>query len=178
MKIEVFTDTAIKEVKEKEVLLTSGARFNNAMLIWTAGVRTPDYIQNLTVKKNPQGRIGVDEYLRLNDYCFVAGDSALFRYQDNFLRMSVQFAITQGRCAALNIMRAISGKTLLAYKPKDPGFIIPLANNRACGKILGKDMRGLLPVLLHYFMCLYRNRGLGNKFGIIKNLTAGGEKWI
>jgi NADH dehydrogenase len=174
LKIEVFTDTAIKEAKGREILLTSGIRFTNALLIWTAGVKTALYLQNLALKKNPQGRIEADEYLRLNDNCFVAGDSALFKYQDNFLRMSVQFAITQGRCAALNIIRSILGKTLLAYRPQDPGYIIPLANNRACGKILGKDMRGCLPIMLHYLMCIYRARGLGNKLGIIRDLIKAG----
>lgn len=177
LKIEVLTDTAIKEASVKEVLLTSGVEFTNAMLIWTAGVKTAFYIQNLAVKKNPQGRIEVDEYLRLNESCFVAGDAALFKYQENFLRMSVQFAITQGKHAALNIKRRILGKSLLAYIHRDPGYIIPLANNRACGRILSKDMHGKLPILLHYLMCIYRTRGLGNKLGIIKNLTIGGERW-
>ncbi len=170
LNIEVFTDNAIKEVKAREIFLASGVKFTNAMLIWTAGVKTAAYIQNLGVKKNPQGRIEVDEYLRLNETCFVAGDASLFKYQDNFLRMSVQFAITQGRHAGLNIIRGILGKNLFAYKPRDPGYIIPLANNRACGKILGKDMRGYLAITLHYFMCIYRTLGLGNKLGIIKGL--------
>lgn len=175
LNIEAFTDNAIKEVKAKEIFLASGVKFTNAMLIWTAGVRTAAYIQNLGVKKNPQGRIEVDEYLRLNETCFVAGDASLFKYQDNFLRMSVQFAITQGRHAGLNIIRGILGKNLLAYKPKDPGYIIPLANNRACGKIFGKNMLGFLPIILHYLMCVYLVQGLKNKTGIIKNLTTGGD---
>jgi len=173
LNIEVFTDNAIKEVKAREIFLASGVKFTNAMLIWAAGVRTAAYIQNLRVEKNPQGRIQVDDYLRLNEACFVAGDASLFKYRDNFLRMSVQFAITQGRHAALNIMRSILGKRLLAYRPRDPGYIIPLANNRACGKILGKDMRGYLVIALHYFMCIFRIRGFGNKLGIIKDLVKG-----
>ena len=171
LNIEVFTDNAIKEARGREILLAGGRKFSNAMLIWSAGVRTADYIQNLGVKKNPQGRIEVDDYLRLNTNCFVAGDASLFRYRDTSLRMSVQFAITQGRHAALNIMRSISGQPLLTYRPEDPGYIIPLANNRACGTIFGKDMRGYFPIMLHYLMCLYRMRGFGNKLGIIKNLT-------
>lgn len=172
--IEVFTDSAVKETKEREVSLASGVKFSNAMLIWTAGVKTADYIQDLGVEKNPQGRIKVDEYLRINETCFAAGDASLFKYQDNFLRMSVQFAISQGSCAASNIMRSILGRSLLAYRPFDPGYIIPLANNRACGKILGKYMQGRLPIMLHYLMCIYRIRGLGYQLKIIKELTSGG----
>lgn len=174
LNIEVFADTAIKEVSAKEIFLTSGVQFTQALLIWTAGVRTASYIQKLEVTKNPQGRIAVDDYLRLNAACFVAGDTSLFKYQGSFLRMSVQFAITQGRCAGLNIIRSILGQPLLAYWPRDPGYIIPLANNRACGKIFGKDMRGYFPVMLHYFMCIYRTRGLRNKAGIVRDLIKAG----
>jgi NADH dehydrogenase len=161
--IEVLTNTSVEEVKG----------FSNPMLIWAAGVRTGDFIQNLKVEKNSQGRIKTDAYLRVNASCFAAGDATYFAYKDNFLRMAVQFAIMQGDCAARNILRLIRGKNLMKYKPVDLGFIIPLANNQACGIILGANMRGYLPLLFHYLMCIYRVPGLKNKLGILKDLLTG-----
>ena len=161
--IEVFTNTSVDKVEG----------FSNPMLIWAAGVRTADFIQNLKVEKNTQGRIKTDEYLRVNDSCFAAGDAAYFSYKDNFLRMAVQFAIMQGDSAAGNILRSIRGNKLIKYKPVDLGLIIPLANNRACGKVLGVNMQGYLPILFHYIMCIYRTYGFKNKFGILKDLLTG-----
>ncbi|MFA5177080.1 MAG: FAD-dependent oxidoreductase [Candidatus Omnitrophota bacterium] len=161
--IEVLTNTSIEKV----------AGFANPMLIWAAGVRTSDFIQNLNVGKNSQGRLKTDEYLRVNDSCLAAGDAAYFSHKNNFLRMAVQFAIMQGSCAAGNIIRQARGKSLAKYKPVDLGLIIPLANNQACGIILGINMRGCLPVLFHYIMCVYRTYGFRNKLGIVKDLITG-----
>lgn len=160
-----------------EVELNSGVeKFSGCadpMLIWAAGVRTGGFIQGLKVEKNPQGRIRVDKYLRVNDSCFAAGDTAYFSHRDGFLRMAVQFALAEGECCAKNIIRGILGKSLLEYRPRDLGLIIPMANNRGCGRVLGINMQGYLPVFLHYLMCVYRSRGLKNRYGIIKDLMAG-----
>ncbi len=84
--------------------------------------------------------------------------------------MAVQFAITQGACVAVNIARDIAGTGMVPYRPVDLGYIIPLANGRACGNILGARMRGAFPLMLHYLMCMYRSYGWKNRFGILKKL--------
>ncbi|MDO8663003.1 MAG: FAD-dependent oxidoreductase [Candidatus Omnitrophota bacterium] len=171
--IEVIVNSTIEKIETESTSLADGRTFNHAMLIWAAGVRTADFIQNLEVEKNPQGRIKVDEYLRVNDACFAAGDTAYFLYKHNFLRMAVQFAIAQGACSAKNIIRSLAGKRLIEYKAADLGLIVPMANNHGCGRILGMKMRGFLPVFFHYFMCIYRSYGFKNKIGIIKDLVTG-----
>ncbi len=168
--IEVCTDTAVTLAQERDVTLSDGRIFNNALLIWAAGVRCADFIQNLPVPKNPQGRIKVDQCLRLNDFCFVAGDACYFNDHDNFLRMAAQFAIMEGTCAAGNIIKSIQGKNLLAYRPVDLGFIIPMANYKSCGRVLGMNLRGRIPTIMHYLMCIYRVYGFKNKAAIVEDL--------
>jgi len=170
LNIEVLLNSSIERVEENRIRLSGGEVFENSMLIWAAGVRTADFIRDLKVEKNPQGRINTDEYLRVNASCFAAGDTAYYSDKNNFLRMAVQFAIMEGAYAAKNIIRILEGKRLAKFKPLDFGYIIPMANNRACGIILGINMKGFLPLLLHYFMCIYRSYGLKNKLGIIKDL--------
>jgi NADH dehydrogenase len=174
LKIEVLTGAAIDKVQERQIELAGGAVFENAMLIWTAGVKTADFIQTLKAEKNPQGRIVVDKYLRLNHDCFVAGDASYVAHDNSFLRMAVQFAIAQGEVAGRNIIRSMNGQGLEEYRPVDLGYIIPMANNRSCGIILGMSMRGIIPTMAHYCMCVYRSYSLKNKLGIIKNLLLGG----
>jgi len=93
MNIEIMTDTVISEVQERRVFLENGNVFDNSMLIWTAGVKCADFIQGLDLKKNRQGRLEVDKFLKINDSCFAAGDSANFAFRQSSLRMAVQFAI-------------------------------------------------------------------------------------
>ncbi|MBI4707101.1 MAG: FAD-dependent oxidoreductase [Candidatus Omnitrophica bacterium] len=174
LRIKVYTGKSINKIENSKVWLSDGEELNNCFVIWTAGVETSRFIQDLTVEKNPQGRIKTDAYLRLNKACFAAGDAANFSYKDNFLRMAVQFSIAEGESAAKNIIRSIKGKKLCQFKPVDLGYIIPMANNRSCGKVFGFNVRGVIPTLLHFIMCIYRSCSLKNKIGILRNLSKGG----
>jgi NADH dehydrogenase len=172
--IEICTATTITAIAPSKVSLSNTMVLDNAALIWTAGVKTAPYIQDLAVEKNAQGRIKVDSYLRVNDSCFVAGDAAYFSFKESFLRMAVQFSIAQAECAAVNIIRNISGRPLKKYRPLDLGFILPLANNHSCGKVFGINVTGGIATFLHFMMCVYRSWGLKNKAGIIRGLLKGG----
>ena len=173
--IEVLTNTAIEKIEDKNIHLQGAGVFDNAMLIWTAGVKASDFIQKINAEKNPQGRLKVDEYLRLRESCFVTGDSSYVAHKGSFLRMAVQFSIKEGECAAINIIRSIKGARLVKYAPVDLGYVIPMANNSSCGTILGINMKGLIPTFMHYFMCIYRSWTIGNKLGILKGLVRGGS---
>lgn len=171
--VEVISSATLEHKEGNFVKLSTGAVFNNAMLIWCAGVKTSGFLQNLNVEKNTQGRIKVDEYLRLNNNCFVIGDAAYFRYKEEYLRMAVQFAISQASIASRNIINAIRGKRLVSFKPRDLGYIVPMANNKSCGIILGRYFQGPIATLAHYFMSIYRAFGLKNKIEIMKSLLIG-----
>ena len=172
--IKVCLNTVATDFQERKISLSNGASFDNSMFIWAAGVKTSDFITSLAIEKTPQGRIIVDPYLRLNDNCFVAGDAASVSYKGVALRMAVQFALSQGVVAAENIMRSIAKIPFTEYVPIDLGYIVPMANNKSCGRALGVNIRGVLGVCAHYFFCLYRSYGFRNRLGIIGNLIKGG----
>lgn len=173
MGIEVLTVSGVEKIEGERIYLTGGNTLDNAFVVWAAGVKAAQFIQDLKVEKNPQGRIKVDEYLRLNESCFVVGDTAYVAYQNNFLRMAVQFAIMEGGVAAKNILKSIKGSSLIKYKPIDLGYVIPMANNRSCGQVFGVNLKGFLPTMLHFMMCIYRSYGIKNKLGIIGDLIKG-----
>lgn len=174
LKVDILTNTSIAKIEEDGILLSSGQKYLKPMLFWVAGVKTAGFIQNLEVEKNPQGRVKVDGYLRIKDNCFVVGDCANIAYQNSFLRMAVQFSIYEAVSAAKNVMRSIKGGELKIYKPLDMGYIIPMANNKSCGEVLGLSFRGVLPTLMHFSMCIYRLNGLKNKIKFLKGLLKGG----
>lgn len=174
MGIEIKLATAIEKIDGTTVFLSTKETLSRSCVIWAAGVKTSGFIQGLQKEKNPQGRIKVDEYLRVEENCFAAGDASFFNDKGFYLRMAVQFAIAQGECAARNIVKGISGKPLVKFRPFDFGYIIPMANNRACGKVIGVDMKGLSSLCLHYLMCIFRSYGFKNKYGVISDLLKGG----
>ena len=173
MGIEVLINSVIEKIQAERVSVSGGREFHRSVLIWVPGVKTAEFIQKLDIPKNPQGRIVVDEYLRVRQNCFCAGDTAFFDRKNSFLRMAIQFAIAQGDQAAKNIIRSIKNIPLKKYRPLDLGYIIPMANNRSCGQVLGWDVSGSLATFLHFSMCIFRSVGLKNKVGIINNLLKG-----
>ncbi|MBD3263809.1 MAG: hypothetical protein GF375_01750 [Candidatus Omnitrophica bacterium] len=169
--IEVLTHSMVEKVEENSIHLSGGRVYSKAMLVWTAGVKTTDFIYNLPLEKDKQGRLKVDESLRIKSNCFAAGDVASFSHRrERPLRMAVQFSIAQGHLAGENTVRSVFGIPLKKYRPRDLGFIVPMANNKSCGRVMGFNTRGKLATFLHYLMCIYRSHALGNKAGIFADL--------
>jgi len=175
MRIEVLTNSVIEKIEQDKVTISGAGFFTHPMLIWVPGVRTADFIQKLEINKSPQGRIAVDEYLRVNQHCFCAGDTVFFAKNNNSLRMAVQFAMTEGKHAAENIVNSIKNIPLKKYRPLDLGYIIPMVNNKSCGRVLGLNVSGMLATFLHFSMCIFLSKGLKNKIGILNNLI---KSWL
>lgn len=171
--IEVLAGTTIEKIEPDKIQIAQGREFERAMLIWVAGVKTADFIQGLEIAKNPQGRVTVNDYLGAGENCFWAGDAAWFVERGSGLRMAVQFALTQGALAAQNILRSIKGLPLKKYRPRDLGYIIPMANNFSCGRVLGLNVSGPAATFLHFMMCIYRSLSWRNKAGILRGLMRG-----
>ncbi len=151
LNINVITNSAIENIDTKD-----------SMIIWAPGVKPPAFTGGK--------RININEYLQFNNNCFVAGDSANFIYKNAPLRMAVQFSIMQGKLAAKNILSLIQNQPLDKYLPIDLGYVVPMANKKGCGKVLGLEVKGITPIFLHYFMSVYRSYGFKNKLAILFSL--------
>jgi NADH dehydrogenase len=167
--IEVKVDTTITELDQDHVRLADGTVISNARVIWAAGVCTAPFVNDLSFSKNRQGRLAVDSFLALDNGIFAAGDAGGFKAGNGELRMSVQFALTQGWHAADNILRYLAGHALRPYRPLDPGWVVPLANGRGCGTILGLEIYGRLPYVLHTLVCMARSVGLTNRLQLARH---------
>ncbi len=171
--IKVITGDSLKSYDGENAMLESSGEIKSAFCIWTAGVKTPSFIDTIEAQKT-RTRLKVDEYMRIKEpfypNVFVAGDAAGFEGTgtDAPLRMAVMFSIEQGRIASENIIRGIKGQSPKCYKPLDLGYLVPMAHGKAEGIVLGKRMHGALGYFMHYFMCMHRSQWK-NKPGIIKD---------
>lgn len=164
--IRVLTNCSVESVTEDVVCLAGHEPLRNSRLIWTAGVCAPDFVRSFPGEKNPLGCLLVDDYLRIAEGIFAIGDIASVVWQGKPLRMGVQFSLAQGQCAVENILRMEARRSLQAYRPNDLGYVVPMANGRACGTVLGTDLYGRLPSLLHYAMSGLRSYGWKNRYAI------------
>jgi NADH:ubiquinone reductase (H+-translocating) len=170
LNIEVLLESSVEKAEGSTVTLSGGRTFQRAALLWTAGVKTPDYVTGLKAEKTPQGRLKVDPFLRISENVFAAGDSANVIAGGRPLRMGVQFSIMEGRTAASNVLRHIRQQSLRKYSPSDLGYIVPMANNTSCGIVLGMKIKGLAGVFLHFFMCIFRTHTWKSRIGILSAL--------
>jgi NADH dehydrogenase len=159
--IKIITGDSLQKYKGEHAQLESGREIKNAFCIWSAGVKTSNFIQNLEAKKD-KGRLLVDQNLNLKGKnekrVFVAGDSAAFATQAGKpLRMAIMFAIGQGKASARNIINNLQNKQGRAYQPVDLGYLIPLTYKKAPGVVIGAPVSPKLGYFLHYFMCFYRS---------------------
>lgn len=169
-KIEFLTNISIDKIQGDKLYLSNKQIISDALLIWTAGVKTGDYVFNINTDKTRQGRLNVDKYLRVSDDCFAAGDASQFLHNGTPIRMAVQFSLAQGNIAAENLIRMQKKLPMKEYKPLDLGYVIPMTERYSCGNIFGVNLKGRLPLAMHYAMCIYRSRSLKNKLGFLKNL--------
>lgn len=171
MGIVQHPNTTLQSYAEQHATLSSGDELPQSLVAWAAGVHTPACVRTLAYDR-PQGRLLVAPTLQFADRCYAAGDAAGLERAERMLRPAVQFAISEGRAAARNILREIAGKEPHACSPPDLGFVVPMANFRACGHALGLPVTGRKAMFLHYFMCLYRSFGTRNRIGVVCDLLA------
>ncbi|MFA5038594.1 MAG: FAD-dependent oxidoreductase [Candidatus Omnitrophota bacterium] len=168
LRIQVHTGVSIKEAGDERLKLSSGFEISDYLMIWAAGVETPEFVRQLPFGKDKQGRLQVEETLRFASGAFAAGDAACFTRGGKPLRMAVQFSLKQGHLAAHNIIRLCRKMTTLKkYRPVDLGFLVPMANRKACGKVLFVPVWGLAGWIFHYLMCIYRSLTFSNRLGIL-----------
>jgi NADH dehydrogenase len=165
--VDVFLNTKLKSINDRHLEMSDGRTIDNAFLIWSTGLKASPLTTAIDTPKDPFGRIIVDSNLNFREHCFAIGDSASFKQRNAVERMSVQASISQGANTAKNIIREIKGEPLEKYSPFDPGFIIPMTGNTACGEVFGYSVTGIVANSLHYLLSAYRSYGIQNRLGII-----------
>jgi NADH dehydrogenase len=171
MGIEIRLSTKVESVDGREVILSDGNHINGALCIWTAGLVGPDLTRNLDVEKLEKGRLKADQYLKISENCFSAGDTCCPVMNGNCTRMSVQNAIDQGKLAATNCVALIKNTILKKYNYFDPGFIVPMANGKSCGEVYSFRVKGKIATTLHYLLSIYRSYGLYNRIVILQGTS-------
>lgn len=146
----------VTRVEEKRLYLADGEVIDAFTILWTAGVRPPDFVTALPVKHVPDGRVQVDEYLRAIDpagrpidHVFVAGDCAASSDGAGglFPRLS-QTAVAMGSHVGKQLVRRAHGREMQSFGFKVPGYIISLGKNSSVVELFGVPFSGKLGWLL------------------------------
>lgn len=143
--VEVLLNTAIKEVRPGSVVLADGSQHRSDITVWAAGVAGPDAGWMSGLPRGKGGRINVDVDLQVTgqERVFATGDVAINRWDP--IAQLAQPAIQQGRHAAGQVVRRISGRPTKPFRYHDKGIMATIGRRSAVVELRGGlQLRGTI----------------------------------
>jgi NADH dehydrogenase len=137
MGVEVLTSTRVVDVGPDGVSFEHGA-ISSGTVLWAAGVNASPLGRALGAPLSPLGRVSVEPDLTLAEHpeVWVIGDLAsLADDQGRPVPAVAPVAIQQGRAAADNIWRSLSGRPARAFRYRDRGMIATIGRAAAVGRV-------------------------------------------
>eukprot|EP01132_Coremiostelium_polycephalum_P007923 gene7923-9749_t len=108
--IEVRTHSTVKEVQDGKVILKDGTEIPYGLLVWSTGIGHHPWIEKLPFEKDKQGRIIVDNHLKVKGqediYCF--GDCS--KVEDQVCPSTAQVAQQMGVYLSEQFNNRVKGK--------------------------------------------------------------------
>lgn len=122
--VKVMTDKVVK-AETATTLKVDDKSIPTKTVIWTAGVTNNSFFNDNADQftLNEKKRVVVDEHLRVDDHCFVIGDSAATKYSGLALT-----ALHNASYVSWYIARDLEGYRIRPYKPLKPVTIIPIGD--------------------------------------------------
>ncbi|WP_226038544.1 NAD(P)/FAD-dependent oxidoreductase [Aquibacillus saliphilus] len=142
--VEVIHNANVEYV-EKDGVCNNGICYVNDVTIWTAGVRPNHLIEDLPFKKDPQGKVILNDYLQVPSHTnvYVVGDCASSNYSPN-----AQLAGKQGEQVGDVLVAVLYNRVLQKPGPiKLKGQLGSLGKSDGFGNMYKQSVTGLLPRL-------------------------------
>ena len=143
--IEVRLGTRIEEVAEHAVRLSTGETLPTHTVLWTTGVAPHPSLRSLNVPLDDNGRVAVDETLRVRglDAVWALGDCAAAPDPTGGVSpMTAQHAIRQGRTVGRNVAAALGVGRERPFTYRSRGAFVNLGRHKAVAKFLRWKFRG------------------------------------
>ncbi|MFC3093193.1 NAD(P)/FAD-dependent oxidoreductase [Alteromonas sediminis] len=140
--IDVLENTRVAEATDKGFITSDGNRIEADLMVWAAGVKAPDFVQQWGVFEiNRAQQIIVNPHLQtlLTDDIYVIGDACGFQQNDgSWVPPRAQSAHQMASTAAKNIRNQLLGKPLERYRYLDYGSLVHLSKYSTVGSLMGK----------------------------------------
>jgi NADH:ubiquinone reductase (H+-translocating) len=171
--VKVLLNTAVQEVKPRQILVKGAAAIPSEVTIWAAGVKGEPTggLLNLPLEGT---RISVAQNLQVNHYphIWAIGDISSAKGADGgFLPMVAPVAMQQGRWVAKQIMRAARGEDLQDFKYLDKGSMATIGRHKAVVQFKGIQITGIPAWYAWLWLHLFYLLGGRNKIGTIADWT-------
>ena len=150
--VAVRVNATIAAVTVDGFRLTDGQLVEGGVFVWAGGVKAPAVVADSGLPTGHNGRVKVDQYLRVLDRpdIYAAGDLASVTdpRTGHVLPPLAQVALEEGETVARNLDAELKGKPLEAFTFHDKGFVVSVGTRRAVADIAGITTGGRLAHLL------------------------------
>jgi NADH dehydrogenase len=171
--VKVLTQTSVKEVKPREIILGNRSKLPSEVTIWAAGVSGVPAMKKLGLP-TANGRITVTETMQVENYphIFAIGDIAGAKGSDGrYLPMVAPVAMQQGRFVAKQILRLQAKKPLEKFKYRDKGSMATIGRHKAVVEVGKLRMTGIPAWYAWLWLHLFYLLGGRNKIGTMADWT-------
>lgn len=136
-RVEVILNTFVTEVGAGHVLTKDGRRWQGRTIVWSGGVRTHPLVAELPLQQARDRRLVVDRTFRADgrDDVFSFGDAAYFEQDGRPLSQLAQVAVLEAPAVAANLVRALRGEPLRAYRHRARGDLLALGRTFAGARL-------------------------------------------
>lgn len=141
--VEVYTGEKVTEITQDGVHTASGRFVPARMIVWSAGVKAPDFLQNLDgLEVNNRNQLVVHPTLQTtrDESIFALGDCAACLSKGQPVPPRAQAAHQQASLLVQSMLRRLKGKSLSEYVYKDHGSLISLSSYSTIGTLMGNLM--------------------------------------
>lgn len=150
--VVVRTNAVIDAATEEGFRLKDGELVEGGVFVWAGGVKAPDVVAGSALPTGHNGRVKVDQYLRVLDHpqVYVAGDvaSVVDPRTGHVLPPLAQIALAEGESVARNLAAELKGRQLRPFSFHDKGRVVSVGPRRGVADIAGVTSGGRLAHLL------------------------------
>jgi len=159
LKIEVINNIKAREVKADSVILTDGREIATENVIWTAGARASQKLDDLPFPHDERKGLAVDRFMRVEGHENVwgVGDcAATVDENGEHVPPNAQAAVQEGEAVAENILAAIDGEEPRPFRYQSLGQLVELGSEFAVNEVMGINFSGHLAALFWRMTYLYK----------------------
>ena len=150
--VQVRTNAAIAAATDEGFQLKDGELVEGGVFVWAGGVKAPELVADSALPTGHNGRVKVDQYLRVLDQpgVYAAGDLASVTdpRSGHVLPPLAQIALEEGETVARNLDAELKGRPLEAFTFHDKGFVVSVGTRRGVADIAHVTSGGRLAHLL------------------------------
>lgn len=168
--VEVLLETRVQRCTERSVTLSTGETIPCHTFVWAAGVSPNPALAELNLPLHKNGRLAVDETLRVlgDPRVWALGDSAAVpdAVTGKLCPPTAQFALRQGTLLANNLAATLRDRPLRTFRHKSLGLLAGLGKRSAVAEIFGLRFSGFLAWWLWRTIYLLKMPGFERKLRI------------